>query len=89
MAPLPAIAAKSFTMQHTDGTTTTTAPGSGIGSEGSGSVGTGDDVMVRENDAFAAELIESRKQGQRAILSCRRDVCDAYLQALRRRLVSP
>ncbi len=35
----------------------------------------------------AAQLIESRKQGQRAILSCRRDVCDAYLRALESRFV--
>ncbi len=36
-------------------------------------------------ELVAAELIESRKQGQRAILSCRRDICDAYLSALRSR----
>lgn len=36
----------------------------------------------------AAQLIESRKQGQRAILSCRRDVCDAYVRALESRFVS-
>ncbi len=35
----------------------------------------------------AAELIESRKQGQRAILSCRRDVCEAYLRALEGRFL--
>ncbi len=36
----------------------------------------------------AAQLIQSRKQGQRAILSCRRDVCDAYVRALESRFVS-
>jgi ArsR family transcriptional regulator len=38
-------------------------------------------------ELVAAELICSRRQGQLAILSCRRDVCDAYTQMLSRRLV--
>jgi ArsR family transcriptional regulator len=38
-------------------------------------------------ELVAAELICSRRQGQLAILSCRRDVCDAYTQMLARRLV--
>lgn len=39
-------------------------------------------------ELVGAELIESRKQGQRAILSCRRDVCDAYVKTLRSRFVN-
>ncbi len=38
-------------------------------------------------ELVAADLIRSRRQGQLAILSCRRDVCDAYTQMLSRRLV--
>lgn len=37
----------------------------------------------------AAELIHSRREGQLAILSCRREVCDAYTQVLSQRLVEP
>jgi ArsR family transcriptional regulator len=38
-------------------------------------------------ELVTAELIRSRRQGQLAILSCRRDVCNAYTQMLARRLV--
>ena len=38
-------------------------------------------------ELVAAELIHSRREGQLAILSCRRDVCDAYTQVLSNRLV--
>lgn len=38
-------------------------------------------------ELVAAELIRSRRQGQLAILCCRRDVCDAYTQMLSLRLV--
>ena len=40
-------------------------------------------------ELVAAELIHSRREGQLAILSCRRDICDAYAQILSRRLVEP
>ena len=40
-------------------------------------------------ELVAAELIHSRREGQLAILSCRRDICDAYTQILSRRLVEP
>lgn len=35
----------------------------------------------------AADLIHSRRQGQMAILSCRREICDAYTQMLASKLV--
>ncbi len=38
-------------------------------------------------ELVAAELIHSRREGQLAILSCRRDICDAYTQVLSQRLV--
>ncbi len=38
-------------------------------------------------ELVAADLISSRRQGQMAILSCRRDVCDAYVQMLAGKLV--
>lgn len=38
-------------------------------------------------ELVAAELIRSRRQGQLAILTCRRDVCEAYTQMLAARLV--
>ena len=37
-------------------------------------------------ELVASGLIRSRRQGQMAILSCRRDVCDAYTKMLTRRL---
>ena len=37
-------------------------------------------------ELVAAGLIRSRRQGQMAILSCRRDVCGAYTDMLTRRL---
>tara|TARA_R110002049_G_scaffold285698_1_gene466739 strand:- start:145612 stop:146034 length:423 start_codon:yes stop_codon:yes gene_type:complete len=37
-------------------------------------------------ELVAAGLIRSRRQGQMAILSCRRDVCRAYVDMLTRRL---
>lgn len=40
-------------------------------------------------ELVAAELIVSRREGQLAILSCRRDICDAYAQMLLQRLVEP
>ncbi len=40
-------------------------------------------------ELVAAELIHSRREGQLAILSCRREVCDAYTQILFQRLVEP
>ncbi len=40
-------------------------------------------------ELVAADLISSRRQGQLAILSCRRDICDAYAQMLLQRLVQP
>ena len=40
-------------------------------------------------ELVVAELIHSRREGQLAILSCRRDVCDAYAQVLSQRLVQP
>ncbi|MGB7326099.1 MAG: metalloregulator ArsR/SmtB family transcription factor [Rubripirellula sp.] len=40
-------------------------------------------------ELVAAKLIRSRRDGQMAILSCRRDVCDAYAQYLSLRLVTP
>jgi ArsR family transcriptional regulator len=40
-------------------------------------------------ELVAAELIHSRREGQLAILSCRRDVCDAYVQLLTHTLVDP
>ena len=44
-------------------------------------------ISHHRKELVAAELICSRRQGQLAILSCRRDVCDAYTQMLARRLV--
>ncbi|MCG8653664.1 MAG: metalloregulator ArsR/SmtB family transcription factor [Pirellulales bacterium] len=38
-------------------------------------------------ELVSADLIHSRKQGQLAILSCRREVCDAYTRMLAQRLV--
>ena len=38
-------------------------------------------------ELVAAELIHSRREGQLAILSCRRDVCEAYIQLLSQTLV--
>lgn len=40
-------------------------------------------------ELVAADLIHSRREGQLAILSCRRDVCDAYACVLSQRLVQP
>lgn len=40
-------------------------------------------------ELVAADLIHSRREGQMAILSCRRDVCDAYASFLSERLVEP
>lgn len=40
-------------------------------------------------ELVAAELIHSRREGQLAILSCRRDICEAYTQVLSQRLVDP
>ncbi|TWU56384.1 Transcriptional repressor SdpR [Rubripirellula tenax] len=40
-------------------------------------------------ELVCADLIHSRRDGQMAILSCRRDVCGAYIHALSERLVSP
>jgi ArsR family transcriptional regulator len=40
-------------------------------------------------ELVAAELIHSRREGQLAILSCRREVCDAYAHVLSQRLVQP
>lgn len=40
-------------------------------------------------ELVAADLIHLRREGQLAILSCRRDVCDAYTQVLSQRLVAP
>ena len=40
-------------------------------------------------ELVAAELIHSRREGQLAILSCRREMCDAYAQVLSQRLVDP
>ncbi len=40
-------------------------------------------------ELVAADLIHSRREGQMAILSCRRDVCSAYARALASRLVGP
>ncbi|MEM8669905.1 MAG: helix-turn-helix domain-containing protein [Planctomycetota bacterium] len=40
-------------------------------------------------ELVAADLIHSRREGQLAILRCRRDVCDAYIQGLTQRLVDP
>ena len=37
-------------------------------------------------ELVAAGLIRSRRQGQMAILTCRRDVCGAYTEMLTRRL---
>jgi hypothetical protein len=37
----------------------------------------------------AAGLIQSRRQGQLAILTCRRDVCRAYIRSLAERLTEP
>lgn len=39
-------------------------------------------------ELVAAELIHSRREGQLAILCCRRDICDAYVQVLVQRLVT-
>lgn len=38
-------------------------------------------------ELVSAELIHSRRQGQLAILSCRRDVFEAYLRMLERTLL--
>lgn len=40
-------------------------------------------------ELVAADLIHLRREGQLAILSCRRDVCEAYAQVLSQRLVEP
>ena len=40
-------------------------------------------------ELVTAELIHLRREGQLAILSCRRDICDAYAQVLSQRLVDP
>ncbi|MEE2938173.1 MAG: metalloregulator ArsR/SmtB family transcription factor [Planctomycetota bacterium] len=40
-------------------------------------------------ELVAADLIHSRREGQLAILSCRRDVCDAFTQWLNETLVDP
>ena len=40
-------------------------------------------------ELVAADLIHSRRVGQMAILSCRREVCEAYTQFLSQRLVAP
>ena len=40
-------------------------------------------------ELVAADLISSRRQGQLAILSCRRDICEAYTGLLLQRLVQP
>ena len=40
-------------------------------------------------ELVAAELINSRRQGQLAILSCRRDICESYTRYLAERLVKP
>tara|TARA_R110002167_G_C12528895_1_gene638938 strand:- start:329 stop:673 length:345 start_codon:yes stop_codon:yes gene_type:complete len=40
-------------------------------------------------ELVAAELIHSRRQGQLAILSCRRDICESYTRYLAERLVTP
>jgi ArsR family transcriptional regulator len=40
-------------------------------------------------ELVAAELIHLRREGQLAILSCRREICDAYTQTLSQRLVDP
>jgi len=40
-------------------------------------------------ELVAAELIHSRREGQLAILRCRRDICEAYIQLLSQTLVDP
>jgi ArsR family transcriptional regulator len=40
-------------------------------------------------ELVAAELIHSRREGQLAILSCRREICEAYAQVLYQQLVEP
>ncbi|MFK8113623.1 MAG: ArsR/SmtB family transcription factor [Rubripirellula sp.] len=40
-------------------------------------------------ELVAAELIHSRREGQMAILRCRRDICDAYTHFLTEQLVDP
>ncbi|GAA5510864.1 metalloregulator ArsR/SmtB family transcription factor [Novipirellula caenicola] len=40
-------------------------------------------------ELVAAELICSRRQGQMAILSCRRDICESYTRYLAEHLVKP
>jgi ArsR family transcriptional regulator, arsenate/arsenite/antimonite-responsive transcriptional repressor len=40
-------------------------------------------------ELVAADLIHSRREGQLAILSCRRDVCEAYANFLAESLVEP
>ncbi|MDG2220413.1 MAG: helix-turn-helix domain-containing protein [Rubripirellula sp.] len=40
-------------------------------------------------ELVAADLIHSRREGQLAILSCRRDVCDAFTHWLTQTLVDP
>ena len=40
-------------------------------------------------ELVAADLIHSRREGQLAILSCRRDICEAYTQVLAQSLVEP
>lgn len=40
-------------------------------------------------ELVAAELIHLRREGQLAILSCRREICEAYAQMLSQRLVEP
>ena len=40
-------------------------------------------------ELVAAQLIHLRRDGQLAILRCRRDVCDGYLRTLANQLVKP
>jgi ArsR family transcriptional regulator len=40
-------------------------------------------------ELVAAELIHSRRDGQMAILKCRRDVCENYLRSLAGQLLTP
>ena len=40
-------------------------------------------------ELVAADLIHLRREGQLAILSCRREICEAYAQVLSQRLVEP
>lgn len=40
-------------------------------------------------ELVAAELIHSRRDGQMAMLRCRRDLCQAYVRSLSRHLALP